>query len=82
MTIAQYYTSFHATKIRKKKREKDYPSQWYAHILYWFQCKRGLVEKKTLENSAGRAKKLSHNQLVLHKDYTRQIEHICCENVH
>jgi hypothetical protein len=22
MTLAQYYTSFHATKIRKKKREK------------------------------------------------------------
>jgi hypothetical protein len=34
MTLAQYYASFHATKIRKKKREKDYPSEWYAHILY------------------------------------------------
>ncbi len=36
-----------------------------------FNAKEVWWKKKTLENSAARAKKPSHNQLVLHKDYTR-----------
>jgi hypothetical protein len=30
MIFAQYYTSFHATKIKKK----NYPIEWHADILY------------------------------------------------
>jgi hypothetical protein len=42
MILVEYYTNFHATKIKKK----NYPIKWHAHILYWFQCTMGFREKK------------------------------------
>jgi hypothetical protein len=69
-------------KSGKKREKKTIPLNGMHTFSTDFNAKEVWWKKKRLENSAGRAKKLSHNQLVLHKDYTRQIEHICCENVH
>jgi hypothetical protein len=49
MTLAQYYTSFHATKIRKKERKRLSLSMLSTHSLLISMQKRSGGKKNTRE---------------------------------
>jgi hypothetical protein len=56
---------------KKRERKNTIPLNGMHTFSTDFNAKEVWWKKKTLENSAARAKKPSHNQLVLHRDYTR-----------